>query len=74
MDEVIYESPDRGETVYARHLGLPKRTLISESPMVKRNNRWRKWSDILFAAETNPTLEDAIHTAEVIYEIVKEEN
>jgi hypothetical protein len=60
--EVIFESPDRGHTVYARtpHSKYP--------PWV---SRWSDWQDILKAAETNPALDDLIKKAEMVYELTK---
>jgi len=70
---IIYESPDGGKTVYSRKSGSSDRTLIKEDPLVHWKARWYEWGDILQAAESNPALADAIHKAEMIYALTKEE-
>jgi hypothetical protein len=68
--EVIFESPDKGNTVYARTIGSNERTLVHSKyqPWV---NRWNDWQDIIKAAETNPALDDLIKKAEMVYELTK---
>ena len=69
---IIYESPDGGKTVYSRKSGSSERTLIKEDPAKHYIAKWYEWRDILQAAETNPTLADAIHKVEMIYVLTKE--
>jgi len=69
---IIYESPDGGKTVYSRKSGSSDRTLVKEDPSKHFIAQWYEWRDILQAAETNPTLADAIHKAEMIYVLIKE--
>lgn len=73
-ETVVYESPDGGHTLYSRRLGHAERTLVYQSHTVNLRNRWQTWGEILKAAQDNPTLEDAIQKAEMLYVIIKEED
>lgn len=70
---LIYESPDGGNTVYSRQVGSIERTLVYKSPTVHLNERYHKWRDILHVASECPSLEKAVAAAELIYGLVKEE-
>lgn len=67
----IFESPDGGETVYSREVGSASRTLHSESPkkksMHERIAEDQLWGNIRRAAETNPTLQEAMERVKVTY-------
>ena len=67
----IFESPDNGETVYAREAGSVDRTLHSESEKKKSLHDQmmedQLWGNIRRAAETNPTLQEAIERVKVTY-------
>ena len=69
--EVIFESPDKGHTVYARTIGSTERTLVYSEPVLHWRARWYEWEDILRAAEDNPALDDLIKKAEMVYELTK---
>lgn len=69
----ILESPDHGETVFARMVGSLERTLVSKSPAAKRHDRLQEWRDILIASETNGTLADLVSKAEMVYLLIKDE-
>ena len=68
---VIHESPDGGRTVYARQFGSMDRELIWQSKEGQFNRRWAQWRDILLLAEEEPSLNDVLNQAEVLYEILK---
>lgn len=72
ISDTIYESPDGGKTIYSRKINdLPKKRIL----LRKREDaysRIKKWRDILNEAQDNPSLEDAIKKAEVIYELSKQ--
>ena len=70
--DLIYESPDNGETVFARMVGTLQRTKISETPKAHYLARWHEWKDILRAAEDNVTLNDLINKVEEVYALVKD--
>ena len=67
----IFESPDNGETVYAREAGSVDCTLHSESEKKKSLHDQmmedQLWGNIRRAAETNPTLQEAIERVKVTY-------
>lgn len=71
----IYESPDGGETVYARELGKAERRLVGYSAKAKwlleEARQERLWSDIRTAAQNNPALQEALDRAIIIYELGK---
>ena len=70
---MIYESPDRGDTVYSRKEGESERKLIRTSLERERLDRVAKWIHILEVSETNSSLADAINQVEIIYELSKDE-
>lgn len=69
----VYESPDRGETVYARLPGAVERILVKESDAARsmreelqENELWRK---IRAAAKTNRALNKALEDAKILYHL-----
>jgi len=73
----IYESPDGGDTVYARESGSTERTMIGQNIRAKRLmeevRENQLWGEIRRMAETNPTLQDALDRAKIIYHLSKED-
>jgi hypothetical protein len=71
---LIYESPDRGKTVYAREVGSDKRYLVKQDEEVVQREktaiRANRLLTILKLSETDTTLRDALAQLEVLY-IVK---
>lgn len=76
--EIIYESPDGGETIYGRYRGETERFLVGESlkAMERRTgiSEDKLWRDIRKAATNNPTLQQAIDRAIMIYHLSKREH
>lgn len=72
-NDIIYESPDSGETIYARESGSLDRQKIHESDYAKTRGRWLRWIKILNAAQNNSALNDIIQQAEMLYELVKDD-
>ena len=72
----IFESPDKGETVYVRDEHSVKRVLHSESKDKKSLHdqlmESKLWGDIHRAAKTNYTLQAALERVKVIYYLSKE--
>jgi len=72
----IFESPDKGETVYVREEGSTEQVLYSESE--KRRNLHKDikesqlWGNIHRAAKTNPALQEALDRVKVIYYLSKD--
>ena len=71
----IYESPDGGQTVYARESGSKERKLVGERLSVKTNRELMQesqlWHDIRVAARDNPTLQEALDRVIIIYNLSK---
>lgn len=71
----IFESPDGGETVYAREIGSTDRTLHSESPKIRSLHDDLKelqlWGNIKRAAADNPALQKAVEQCILLYKLTK---
>jgi hypothetical protein len=67
----IFESPDKGETVYVRDVGSSERVIHSESEKRKSLHDDIKesqlWGNIHRAAKTNPALQEALDRVKVTY-------
>lgn len=70
-NDVIYESSDGGNTVWARTLGSTDRRLVSGREAINKIYRLEKWKLILEISETNQQLAEALEKVEVLYELVK---
>ena len=75
-DKFIYESPDGGNTVYARPIGvheMSQRKKVYENPEMleekKFFERWHMYRDILEASKTNPALVKLLEQVEIIYNL-----
>jgi hypothetical protein len=72
----IFESPDKGETVYVRDEHSVKQVLYSESKDKKSLHdqimESKLWGNIHQAAKTNSTLQAALERVKVIYYLSKE--
>ena len=75
-DNFVYESPDGGETIYARQIGSTERHLHYESEKVKSLHESlledKMWGDIRRLAKTNVPLADAVDKVIMIYNLVKD--
>jgi hypothetical protein len=75
---IIYESPDGGKSIYSRKLGEPhnSRTLHSIDPAYKKEQelklRWVNLKEIVYMADSDPTLNDALTKLEILYALKKE--
>lgn len=73
---MIFESPDKGETVFSREIGSIERVLVSESPAKKTLHEQliedRMWGEIRRLAKTNPTMKNAVDKVIMIYHLVKD--
>jgi ribosomal protein L25 (general stress protein Ctc) len=67
----IFESPDKGETVYVRDEGSVGRVLYAESEKRRTLHDDIKesqfWARIHQAAKTNPSLQEALNRVKVAY-------
>jgi len=72
----IFESPDKGETVYVREEGSINRVLISQTPKsretYKEIQELKLWGNIHRAAKTNTALQEALDRVKVTYYLTKD--
>jgi hypothetical protein len=72
----IFESPDKGKTVYSREAGQTERTLHSMDDDIKDMfatiREDRLWEAIRNEAKTNIALQNSLEHAIMIYNISKE--
>ena len=70
---VVYESPDGGDTVYAREVGSDQKTLHSVSP--RRQNLMQElagtkfWHQVHRAAECDPALKQMLDEIKIYYQL-----
>ena len=73
----IFESPDKGETVYKRETGSLDRELVSISEKKKSLHDQLKedqlWGEIRRKAKTNVALRDILNQAIMVYNLIKDE-
>lgn len=76
--DLIYESPDKGETIYARKAGSTERVLLSMSEKawsrINEQEQAEVWKDIRELAKTNPSLNNVMDRLLVVYNLIKKEN
>ena len=71
----IFESPDKGETIYVRQTGSTDRYLVKENTsLISQIREDQLWGNIRRAAETNKTLADILNQAKIVYALIKKEN
>lgn len=72
----IYESPDKGGTIYRRKFGETDRELYRISDEVSDKlaeiREDKLWSKIRRAAKSNKVLQDALERAILVYHLSKE--
>lgn len=75
-EPLIYESPDKGETVYARVPGNSTRVLVSESESVRSMRQQFQedmlWNDIRRMIETEPAMKDLADKMIMTYHLLKD--
>lgn len=65
----IYESPDNGQTVYARELRSNTRTLVGYSQDAQDLDEHRLWNEIRVASRNDPVLRKAVERVILIYRL-----
>ena len=68
---LVYESPDNGQTIYARKYGSSDRILLHESLEIRTQKRWLKLKEIVEFAETDITINDQLSKLEILYALKK---
>lgn len=73
----IFESPDKGETIYKRETGSLNRELVSISEKKKSLHEQmmedQLWGQIRRKAKTNVALRDILNQAIMVYNLIKDE-
>ena len=71
----IFESPDKGETIYVRQAGSTDRYLIKENKSkIEQMREDQLWGNIRREAKTNTALADILDQAKMVYALIKKEN
>lgn len=70
----VYESPDGGNTVYAREVGSTKRRLIKENPLRSQLEKQQTWRSMLLASESDATLKHLMDQAEIYWRMKYDSN
>jgi hypothetical protein len=67
----VYESPDGGETTYAREIGAPpeSRIMIGQSWQAKERIEQRMWNEIYSKRNLTPALTEAVEKCIIIYKL-----
>ena len=70
----IYESPDGGDTIYAREANAPieSRDMIGQSWKAKELVEQRMWTDIYKHRNRNNALQHAVEECIIIYKLSEE--
>ena len=70
----IYETPDGGETIYAREEGAPnsEKIMIGQSWQAKELVEQRMWNEIYPKRSRNPALTEAVEKCIIIYKLSEE--
>jgi hypothetical protein len=72
----IYESPDKGRTIYRRKFGETERELYQVSDEVSDKlaeiREDKLWGEIRRAAKSNKALQDILERAILVYHLSKE--
>jgi hypothetical protein len=72
----IYESPDGGETTYAREVGTNERTMVGQT--YKARSKWdqiqedKLWGNIRRKAQTHEGLREELERVIIYYELLTE--
>jgi len=70
----IYESPDGGETVYARKSGSKERELIKEASKYKRLFYLDEFYEMEEFSKNNLAIRDKLEELKVLYELSKKDS
>jgi len=67
----VYESPDGGDTIYAREAGAPdsERVMIGQNLNAKERINQRMWNEIYPKRNLNPALTEAVEKCIIIYKL-----
>jgi hypothetical protein len=75
--KIIYESPDKGGTIYGRYAGTNDRWIVGYSQDTRDTLESIKedklWGEIRRAAKSNPGLQEALNRVKILYELSKKD-
>lgn len=75
--KIIYESPDKGGTVYGRYAGTNERWVVGYSTETKNTldqiKEDKLWGEIRRAAKNDPRLQSELDRVKLIYELSKKD-
>lgn len=66
-NDIIFESPDHGRTVYARRRGQTNRTLVTSNYMHNMVQENQLWHEIRLAAQTDPILQELLDRVKIYH-------
>ena len=73
----IYETPDGGETVYAREMGTTEKILVGQSykasSLTEQIAQDKLWGEIRRMAKTNPALQTELDRVIMLYYLIKDQ-
>lgn len=72
---IIYETPDGGQTVYARYIGETDRWVVGKqfaNDLLEDLKDNQLWYEIRKAAETNQALNKTLKHAILLYQLIKD--
>ena len=71
----IYESPDGGDTVYAREAGSTERIMIGQNTraksVIEQIREDKLWGEMRRLAETDPAMAELLDRAKIYYQLKK---
>jgi hypothetical protein len=74
----IYESPDGGETTYAREAGTTDRIMIGQSykarSKIDQIREDKLWGEIRRKAQTHPGMQAELERVIMFYNLIKDDN
>jgi hypothetical protein len=73
--EYVYETPDGGQTIYAREVGAPsnQRILIGDNRIQAKMQETQLWNDIREMAKINPGLNQMLEQVVLTYYLLKKQ-
>ena len=69
---LIYESPDKGETVYARESGTTDKVIVERVSLIDNLRDTQLWGNIRRSAKDNAALQKALDQCIIIYMLSKD--
>jgi len=75
--DVVYESPDKGITIYKREQGETARSLLHVDEKWQKEQaiyqRWERLKPAVYMADSDATINDAIEKVEMLYALKKKD-